>query len=229
MSKGSWYFICFVASIVALTCVIKVKPRSRSFLSVPVLLFEFGIIFSIFLANAKIFLTGIILATYFLCYGLMCIDEKKAQDRQKQKELSEHLQKLQQLSKHPIRHRYKIYSVRHFEDYFGLISEYYSAYDQGLLDDPEDGEYPLYEYRNLDCKLEQDETRYKVFVNTEQGWNYCGYMDKTVTLEYDIENMKSWHVEVDGGSTYVVVNGKYRKVWQPLHFTLVIDLRDTDE
>ncbi len=121
--------------------------------------------------------------------------------------------------------RFKIYGINHLKHYFDIISEYKSAYDQNLLDGGEDGYYPLYDYHPLDCKLEEEEHKYKVFVDV-RGWQYVGYLEKTDDLALAIEKMKTWHVEVDGGSTYVMKNNKYRKEWYPLNFTLVIEPRD---
>lgn len=227
ITKGSWYFLCFVASIVALSLKIKVKPRSGLYLFVVVIFASIGVVFSIvhILDNGfRIFIVTVILTLFSVIYIAMCI--QKDEDERKAR-LYECLTPvpLSAITKH----EYAINTVRHFQDYFGLIDEYHSAYDQGLLDDPEDGVYPLYDYKKLDCKLEQtDEVKYKVFVNTDHRWSCAGFVDRSSFLDDDIENMKSWHVKVDGGSTYIVSGGKYEKTWQPLHFTLVIELKDAE-
>lgn len=235
MSKGSWYFICFVASIVALSITIKVKPRSGLYLFAVAIFASIGVMFSIVHIldySLRPFIVTIILTLFSVIYIAMCI-----QENEKIRKTYGSVENHEYLKSHPFewetkkvaQHEYRINAVEHFNDYFGLIDKYYSAYVQGLLDDPEDGEYPLYVYKKLDCKLEQtDDVKYKVFVNTDHGWSYAGFVDRSSFLDDDIDNMKSWHVEVDGGSTYIASGGKYEKVWLPLHFTLVIELKDTE-
>jgi hypothetical protein len=107
--------------------------------------------------------------------------------------------------------------------YFSLIETYKSAYDWGILDGAEEGEeYPLYEYKKLPCQLTQDEEKFTVYVDPGDGMKYLGIIPRTTESERAIENGRKWHVEVDGGSTYIGKGKSYEKVWLPLHFYLVI-------
>lgn len=108
--------------------------------------------------------------------------------------------------------------------YFGLVETYRSAYDWGLLDGAEEGEeYPLYEYKKLPCQLSQDEEKYSVYVDPGDGMKYLGTIPRASESETAIENGRKWHVEVDGGSTYIGTRKSYEKVWLPLHFYLIIE------
>lgn len=227
--KGSWYIMCFIASIVALTCVIKVKPISMIYVFYSVALFCGGAVFAFALENFRVFIVCSILSLYWFIYLNMC-NQKQVPDTS----TSRHMEYLHKFSnEYPTyeitKHYYPIDTYQRFKDYFGIIDKYYSASDQGLLDDPEDGVYPLYEYKTLDCKLDQTEDgKYQVYVKTDKGWYYGGTLDKTVALDIDIRDMRYWYVTVTGGSTFIVANGEYEKTWQPLHFTLVIDFKAPD-
>ena len=130
----------------------------------------------------------------------------------------------------PTYHRYVLDPVKHVKDFFGMVDEYSSAYDQGLFDDPEDGIYPLYTYKHLPCKLEADNNFYRVYVETEKvGWQFIGTLFKSSVLDESLALAENMHIEVDGGTYYDVYNGKYHKKWSPLEFTLVILLRNDDK
>ena len=108
--------------------------------------------------------------------------------------------------------------------YFALVKTYKSAYDWGILDGAEEGEeYPLYEYKKLPCQLSQDEEKFSVYVEPDDGMKYLGTIPRTAESEAAIDKGSKWHVEVDGGSTYIGTGKSYEKVWLPLHFYLVID------
>ena len=129
-------------------------------------------------------------------------------------------------SKNMNSHKFQIIETpAKIKNYFNMISEYYSASDLGLLDNPDDGEYPLYKYKYLPCKLEEYDNEYKVYVDVK-GWEYVGVIKKPSTISECMDKMKTWYVTVDGGSTYIVKNSKYNKVWLPLEFTLVIEIRN---
>jgi len=217
----SWFYIIFVLfSIIALICVMDYK---RSYIVPCVTLgVTFGIGAIVFLFfNSKASLLCVVYDFMLLAFAITCNEKTKPSP------VIEHKYPYAFLEENN-KQVFPIKSLPNVKNYFDMVEEYYSASDLGLLDHPEDGEYPLYTYKHLPCKLEQNDNEYLVYVETK-GWQFVGTIDKPTSITECMDKMENWYVRVDGGSYYDVRKGKYQKKWSPLEFALVILLRNDDE
>ena len=124
-------------------------------------------------------------------------------------------------------HKYPIDSEKkRVKNFFAIVEDYYTAADY----DYEEGVYPYYTYRHLNCHLKAEGNFYKVFVETETNtWEYIGKIFKSSVLEDDLYECEKYYVDVTGGTQHVLAKGKNEKEWWPLEFTLVICLRNEDQ
>ena len=131
--------------------------------------------------------------------------------------------------------RFRItYQLPRVPHYFEMVKEYHSAYDQGIIDftrqdyiDNDGDLYPLYDYFDLPCRLDQDEYKYKVSVAIPDtnDFFYIGTLEKSVELDKAIDNMARWYVRPSGGSSYYIHDGKYEKIWDKMNFDLIIEMK----
>lgn len=231
-----WWFILFViGSLIALSAYVpeisKEKCDSITMASIVIGVVGAVVLFFVPLLTASLnfkpclwwFLSCIAVAFY-------ATDQKTKIKIKERDESTKHLDSYHTLDDYlPSRQPYSRFKITndnriYSSTYFAMIAEYQSAYDQGIYDQHiEDWEqYPLYTYKPLPCELAEDYNRFKVFIHVNDRKLYIGYLMKEEQLEYSIEHMKSWYVQVTGGSTYVGVKGKATKTWLPLQFTLVI-------
>lgn len=216
--KGGFYLLFVLASIVALSCVIKVNNRQTLFLVIASTLSgACGIVLALALQNIRIFVLCLILFVYFLALAIASTNQPTYKDNSPAK--SPAIKKPTfTYHKYPIDSKKK--RVKH---YFDIVDEYYTAADYGY----EEGVFPYYTYRHLPCHLETRGDYYSVIVETKKdAWEYIGKIFKSSVLEDDLCECEKYYVDVTGGTQHVLAKGKNEKEWLPLEFTLVICLRN---